>query len=51
MNRACDLLLREDARVREVAFELGFSNEYYFSRFFKKQTGIPPRDFKAHYRS
>ena len=51
MNRACDLLLREDARVREVAFELGFSNEYYFSRFFKKQMGIPPRDFKAHYRS
>lgn len=51
MNRACDLLLREDARVREVAFELGFSNEYYFSRFFKKQTGIPPRDFKAHYLS
>lgn len=49
MNRACDLLLSGNRLVREVAFELGFSNEYYFSRFFKKQAGVPPHRFQSHY--
>ncbi len=50
VNRACDLLLHGDRLVREVAFELGFANEYYFSRFFKKQTGLPPFRFQEYYR-
>lgn len=50
-NRACDLLLRGDRLVREVAFELGFGNEYYFSRFFRKQTGLSPLQFQMHYLS
>lgn len=49
VNRACDLLLRGNRLVREVAFELGFANEYYFSRFFKKQTGLPPLRFQNLY--
>jgi AraC family transcriptional regulator, transcriptional activator of pobA len=28
--------------IREIAFELGFSDEFYFSRFFKNITGISP---------
>ena len=51
VNRACDLLLRDGRLVREAAFELGFASEYYFSRFFKKQTGLPPRRFQELYRS
>ena len=49
LNRAGNLLLRGNYRVREVAFELGFSNEFYFSRFFKKHTGMPPHRFKELY--
>ena len=51
VNRACDLLLRGNRLVREVAFELGFANEYYFSRFFKKQTGLSPLHFQHYYQS
>ncbi|WP_372489943.1 helix-turn-helix domain-containing protein [Chitinophaga sedimenti] len=29
--------------IKEIAYELGFSEQSYFSRFFKKQTGTTPR--------
>ncbi|MBK1896289.1 AraC family transcriptional regulator [Chryseobacterium paridis] len=32
--------------VKEVAFKLGFNDASYFSRFFKKQTGSNPEQFK-----
>jgi AraC family transcriptional regulator, transcriptional activator of pobA len=28
--------------VKEVAYELGFDDEFYFSRFFKKKAGVSP---------
>lgn len=28
--------------VKEIAYELGYDDEYYFSRFFKKNTDVPP---------
>ncbi|MCW5654646.1 helix-turn-helix domain-containing protein [Hydrogenophaga sp.] len=33
--------------VKMVAHELGFEDDAYFSRFFKRQTGMSPRDFRA----
>jgi AraC family transcriptional regulator, transcriptional activator of pobA len=32
--------------VKEVAFRLGFSDPAYFSRFFSRQTGLTPRDWR-----
>ncbi len=32
--------------VKEIAFELGFDDEFYFSRFFRKQTGASPQTFR-----
>ena len=32
--------------VREIAYELGYDDEYYFSRFFKKNTSITPSVFR-----
>jgi AraC-like DNA-binding protein len=28
--------------VKEVAHDLAFENQYYFSRLFKKKTGVSP---------
>ena len=39
-------LLRSERSVKEVAEELGFCNEFYFSRFFKKYTGVSPTQFR-----
>lgn len=40
-------MLREDkaARVKEIALEVGFSDQYYFSKIFKKLTGQWPSEF------
>ena len=33
---------------KEISFELGFSDQAYFSRFFKVQTGMMAADFRSH---
>lgn len=32
--------------IKEVAYQLNFEDEYYFSRFFKKMTGVSPQLFR-----
>jgi AraC-like DNA-binding protein len=32
--------------VKEVAAELGYEDEAYFSRLFKKSVGVSPRDYQ-----
>ena len=32
--------------IKEVAFELNFEDEFYFSRFFKKNVGLAPKHFR-----
>jgi uncharacterized HTH-type transcriptional regulator ybbB len=45
IRKAGELLLRRKT-ARETAFLLGFNNEYYFSRFFKKMTGLSPGNYR-----
>jgi len=42
INKAKSLLREESYSVKEVAHMLAFENQYYFSRLFKKKTGICP---------
>ncbi|MEI9955615.1 MAG: AraC family transcriptional regulator [Ferruginibacter sp.] len=32
--------------IKEIAFDLGFDDPLYFSKFFKKHTSLPPQDFR-----
>ena len=32
--------------TKEIAEKLGFTNEYYFSRFFRKHLGVPPLTYR-----
>jgi len=45
-SEAKRLLLYGDSTVKEVAFQLGFIDPFYFSNFFKKQTNLSPKKFK-----
>ena len=40
------LLTTTDKAIKEVAWKLGYEDEYYFSRMFKKQTGYSPRRYR-----
>jgi AraC family transcriptional regulator, transcriptional activator of pobA len=40
------LIYREDLSVKEMAYQLGFNDPFYFSNFFKKHTGLSPKAYK-----
>jgi len=46
VNEAKNLLIGEKQNVSEIAYALGFENLPYFSRLFKKETGVSPNQFK-----
>ena len=47
LQKAKELLSDTPMLVKEIADACGFANEYYFSNFFKKQTGLSPSAFRA----
>ncbi|MGC1509665.1 AraC family transcriptional regulator [Ketobacter sp. MCCC 1A13808] len=46
MERACYLLDVSSRSVAEVAETLGYDDAHYFSRLFKKVTGLSPREYR-----
>lgn len=46
LKKAIEKLLFTDMSIKEIAYELRFTDEFYFSRFFKKQTGQSPKEYK-----
>ena len=46
VERAQLLLFTTDKAVKEVAFILGFSDQNYFIRLFRKLTGITPQEYR-----
>ena len=47
---AKSLLLNTGLSAKEIAYRLGFSDEHYFSNFFKKRTGLRPAEYKKKHR-
>ena len=45
-REACRHLTYIAAPISRLAWELGFEDPAYFCRFFKRQTGLTPRDFR-----
>lgn len=41
------LLFYTPSSLKEIAFELGFSEPSYFNRFFKRETGTTPAEYRA----
>jgi len=48
-SEAKRLFMYEKLSVKEVAYELGFNDPFYFSNFFKKQTKQSPKTYKEKY--
>ena len=45
LRHAVELLDRQTYNVTEVAYECGFSDPKYFSKFFKKAMGMAPSEY------
>jgi len=46
MHRAKERLLFTNDKIRTIAYDLGFIDEFYFSRFFKKHENLPPSEYR-----
>ncbi|GIQ63873.1 hypothetical protein PACILC2_24410 [Paenibacillus cisolokensis] len=50
INRAKRYLAETEERLRDIALKVGYSDEFYFSRKFKKEVGVSPSDFAKNFK-
>lgn len=46
---ACRLLVHSDLTVTQISLDIGYLDNSYFARFFKKKTGQTPEQFRQNY--
>nr|WP_315029271.1 helix-turn-helix domain-containing protein [uncultured Chryseobacterium sp.] len=46
VSEAKRLLLYEKLSIKEIAYQLGFNDPFYFSNFFKKHTSLSPKEYQ-----
>jgi len=51
IREACRLLVETALPIHEIASEVGFDDEFYFSRRFHAQTQMAPRDYRKAYQT
>jgi len=51
LEKAEHLIIHTDKKIKHIADELGFSDEYHFSHFFKTKNGTAPLIFRGNYRA
>lgn len=49
INKAIELLSDTNLNISEISQILGFEDQLYFSRFFKKETGFSPKNYIKEY--
>jgi AraC-like DNA-binding protein len=47
---ACKLLMDPDLSIMEVCFDSGFNNISHFNKQFKKNTGVPPSEYRKRFK-
>jgi AraC-like DNA-binding protein len=44
--KACEFLDDTNLKIKEISFELGYSDAYYFSKDFSKKMGLSPKQYR-----
>lgn len=50
-QKACDLILLTELKIKDVAYSLGYADEYYFTRFFTKMNNVSPSHYRLRVKS
>jgi len=50
VTKICEMLVETNKSVKDIAFELGFHNVDHIARFFRRETGITPTQYRAKFR-
>lgn len=50
-NQACQLLLTTDLSVGQISEQLGFCDQFYFSRYFKRHQNETPTNYRSRMKS
>jgi LacI family transcriptional regulator len=48
-EKIAQMLLKTDLSIAQIAFKLGFPDNTHISRYFKRQMGISPKDYRQKY--
>jgi AraC-like DNA-binding protein len=51
LKRACHLLMKHDALIKGIAYEIGFRQTSHFSQWFTKSMQRSPSEYREHYYS
>ena len=49
MEQAKNLLAYTTLPIKEISQNIGYSNQFYFSAIFKKQTGVSPSVYRENF--
>lgn len=49
IQRACSFLQFSDLKIKEIAFRLGYYDPFHFSKSFKKETRLTPKEYREKY--
>ncbi|HTN35682.1 MAG TPA: AraC family transcriptional regulator [Arachidicoccus sp.] len=51
IQKSCQYLYFTDRNIKNICVDLGFEDQYYFSRLFKRFMGISPANYRKAYKS
>ena len=51
IERAKELLCQTELSIKNISIDVGFSDEFYFSRLFKKRVGVSPQHYRKYQHS
>ena len=46
MGKACELLRETEYEIKDIVGQVGLTDIYHFSKLFKKETGVPPGQYR-----
>ena len=49
IQRACSFLQLSDLKIKEIAFRLGYYDPFHFSKSFKKEIRLTPKEYREKY--